>query len=85
MVGQAAGVVLIGAVAEELEKEIEGASPPAGLIVQRERDMASAVKAAKGLAGAGSVVLLSPACASFDMFENFAERGKVFKGLVGEL
>ncbi len=81
----AAGAVLIGEVAGKLEGEIRDVSPPANLAVRRERDMASAVKSARELARPGSVVLLSPACASFDMFKNYAERGEVFKGLVGEL
>ncbi|MDQ1256238.1 MAG: UDP-N-acetylmuramoylalanine--D-glutamate ligase [Candidatus Hydrogenedentes bacterium] len=48
----------------------------------RAGDMASAVRVAGGLASAGDIVLLSPACASFDMFRNFEERGRVFKDCV---
>jgi len=44
-----------------------------------------AVKFAAGLAEKGENVLLSPACASFDMFQNFEQRGKVFKNIVKSL
>jgi UDP-N-acetylmuramoylalanine--D-glutamate ligase len=44
--------------------------------------MQEAVERARGLAAPGDVVLLSPACASFDMFDNFEHRGDVFKKLV---
>jgi len=42
-------------------------------------DMASAVRQAFGAAAPGSTVLLAPACSSFDMFQDYAERGRVFK------
>ena len=45
----------------------------------------AAVRDAAEQARPGDVVLLSPACSSFDMFRNYAERGKVFKGLVQAL
>jgi UDP-N-acetylmuramoylalanine--D-glutamate ligase len=47
--------------------------------------MEEAVQIAARAAAPGDVVLLSPACASFDWFENYEHRGKVFKQLVGEL
>ena len=46
---------------------------------------AAAVAAAQGAAVAGDVVVLSPACAAFDRFKNFMERGRVFKDLVNAL
>ena len=48
-------------------------------------DLAGAVKEAKAAAQPGDVVVLSPACAAFDRFKNFMERGQVFKRLVQEL
>jgi UDP-N-acetylmuramoylalanine--D-glutamate ligase len=50
--------------------------------VERAGDMADAVRRAAAAAVPGDVVLLSPACASFDMFENFEHRGRVFKEVV---
>lgn len=51
---------------------------PEGMVVERVTDMPSAVAAAQALAQPGDNVLLAPACASFDMFENFEQRGDVF-------
>lgn len=53
--------------------------------VARANDMEDAVLRAASLAKAESVVLLSPACASFDMFDNFEHRGRVFKECVRNL
>lgn len=76
-----------------------GAEPPyphaaAPLIKKALRDavplvdcgtLATAVKYAREHAAAGEVVLLAPACASFDQFQNYEERGSMFKQLVSEL
>ena len=48
-------------------------------------DFTSAVQAAAKAAEAGDVVLMSPACAAFDQFKNFMERGAYYKKLVKEL
>jgi UDP-N-acetylmuramoylalanine--D-glutamate ligase len=47
--------------------------------VREAEDMAAAVRTAFALAPPGSTVVLAPACASFDMFRDYAERGRVFK------
>ena len=48
----------------------------------RAGSMMEAVRTAQALAQAGDVVLLSPACASFDMYDNFEARGRDFKECV---
>jgi len=69
--------LLIGAAADKIEKQIAG-----GVAIERAGTIARAVEAASLAAQAGDVVLLAPACASFDQFQNYEERGKVFKELV---
>jgi UDP-N-acetylmuramoylalanine--D-glutamate ligase len=53
--------------------------------VEQAESMEAAVKTASRLAARGDVVLLSPACTSFDWFENFEHRGRVFKEIVRKL
>src|SRR6185312_3515577 len=77
---KAKSALLIGKAAEKIASELEGAVPLAGC-----GTMAEAVRHASARAESGDVVLLAPACASFDQFENFEHRGKVFKQLVAEL
>jgi len=73
-------MILIGEDAPVIEKELNGAAP-----FEHAGDMSDAV--AKAFAGAkpGDVVLLAPACASFDMFESFEHRGRAFKETVSSL
>ncbi len=83
----ARAVVLTGATAPKIMKALEEYEhySPEKLTVVYEREFENAVKTASSLACAGGCVLLSPASASFDRFKNFAERGRYFKKLVGEL
>lgn len=53
--------------------------------ISRAPSLRAAVEEASGVAAAGSVVLLSPACASFDMFADYQDRGRQFKQLVNAL
>jgi len=53
--------------------------------LERAGTLGRAVEIASQAARPGDVVLLAPACASFDQFENYEHRGRVFKGLVQEL
>jgi UDP-N-acetylmuramoylalanine--D-glutamate ligase len=55
------------------------------LAVVEAESMAEAVRAALAAAPPGGTVLLAPACASFDMFRDYAERGRVFKREVQKL
>ena len=73
-------VYTIGAAAAKIESQIRGAAE----IVQA-GTLESAVKRAAAVAQSGDVVLLAPACASFDQFRNYEHRGKVFKEVVREL
>ncbi len=75
----AAAVVLMGASADLLEKELHGHAQ-----VRRASSLQQAVEIAAGLAKRGGVVLLSPAYKSFDMFKDFEDRGRQFKALVHE-
>ncbi len=73
-------MILIGTATELMANEFHGLTK-----IVRARDMKEAVKFAADEASAGDVVLLSPACASMDMFKNYAERGDVFANEVRKL
>lgn len=77
---RARAVVLIGRDAPRIEAALAGILP-----VRHAKDMQDAVRAARALARPGDVVLLSPACASFDMYKNYEHRGDVFRAAVAEM
>ena len=79
--GRVRGVYLVGEAADELAVALERA----GVSYERSGDLARAVAAAAREAQPGDVVLLSPACASYDQFRDFEERGDAFRDLVGRL
>jgi UDP-N-acetylmuramoylalanine--D-glutamate ligase len=66
-------------------EEIAEAFADLGSVVQRADGLAKAVAVAATLACAGDAVLLSPACASFDEFDSYEHRGRIFKDLVSSL
>ena len=78
--GRAVSVVAIGEARPRLRKELEGVVP-----VLDADTMRDAVRRAFATAPPGGTVLLAPACASFDMFANYAERGSAFKAEVERL
>ncbi len=73
-------LILIGEDGPVIEKELDGAA-----LFEGAGDMRDAVARAFAAAMQGDVVLLAPACASFDMFESFEHRGRVFKEEVQSL
>jgi UDP-N-acetylmuramoylalanine--D-glutamate ligase len=77
----ARAVVLIGRDAPLIEKELLDT----GIAIHNASDMTDAVRRAQALAQPGDAVLLSPACASFDMFRNYEHRAQVFVEAVRNL
>ena len=73
-------LVVLGADGAAVERAVRGR-----IAVSRARDLGEAVHQAAAIAEPGDTVLLSPACASFDMFENFEARGASFRAAVAEL
>jgi UDP-N-acetylmuramoylalanine--D-glutamate ligase len=73
-------VITIGSAAEKIESQLAGV-----VKIERAGTMERAVAWAQKEARSGDVVLLAPACSSFDQFENYEHRGRVFKQLVGAL
>jgi UDP-N-acetylmuramoylalanine--D-glutamate ligase len=71
-------VYLIGEAAGDLELALRAAGPP----LHRSGDLAQAVLQAAEAAAVGDAVLLSPACASYDQYENFEARGEHLRALV---
>jgi len=73
-------VYLIGAAAAKIESQVAGSVP-----ISNAGTLDTAVRMAAEMAAPGDVVLLAPACASFDQFDNYEHRGRVFKQIVSSL
>ncbi|MGD0483823.1 MAG: UDP-N-acetylmuramoyl-L-alanine--D-glutamate ligase, partial [Gemmatimonadales bacterium] len=78
LLANARAVIAFGEAGDEVEKDLAGAAP-----LERGGDFADVLARARRLARPGDAVLLSPACSSYDMFDNYEERGRTFKRLVG--
>jgi UDP-N-acetylmuramoylalanine--D-glutamate ligase len=82
-------VYTIGAAAEKIESQIvssSGTHAKSGSVqVVHAETLENALRKANAVAEPGDVVLLAPACASFDQFKNYEQRGQVFKEIVREL
>lgn len=74
--------VLIGVTADQIERELKAEGYTA---ITRASSMEDAVLKCRAAAEDGWNVLLSPACASFDMFDDYEQRGRIFKQIVNEL
>jgi UDP-N-acetylmuramoylalanine--D-glutamate ligase len=72
--------LLIGAAADKIEQQIAGS-----VAIERAGTLERAAQIASHAARPGDVVLLAPACASFDQFQNYEHRGRVFKELVRQI
>ncbi len=73
-------VITIGSAAEKIERQLDGV-----VKIERAGTLERAVAFAQETAFAGDTVLLAPACASYDQFENYEQRGRAFKELVAAL
>ena len=74
--------VLIGVTADQIENTLRACGFEG---IHRAETLKDAIDTCRGLSGEGWNVLLSPACASFDMFSDYEARGRIFKELVNEL
>jgi UDP-N-acetylmuramoylalanine--D-glutamate ligase len=76
---KARSILLIGAAADKIEDQLSG------LPMLQCGTLEAAIKNAHAEAKPGEIVLLAPACASFDQFQSYEHRGRVFKDVVNRL
>ena len=82
---KAKALILVGATADKIEEAVRNAPNYNGEVtIIRATTLEEATVKAKALTTPGDVIILSPACASFDMFKNFEVRGNEFKEIVAE-
>lgn len=80
--GKCRSIVLVGAATQKIAAALDAAG--CAVPVDRAKDLREAVAMSASRARSGDAVLLSPACASFDQFRNFEDRGRLFKQLARE-
>jgi UDP-N-acetylmuramoylalanine--D-glutamate ligase len=78
--GRVKAVVAFGEARDKIAREIGDSLP-----IHKTETLAEAIERARKLAAPGEVVLFSPACASYDQFKNYEERGEAFRKMVNEL
>lgn len=79
---RAKAVILTGATAEKINEVLRQSDSPIEIYI--EKDFKGAIEKARSIAKKDDIVLLSPACASFDAFDNFMQRGNKFKEIVND-
>ena len=78
-------LILFGATSDKIYNAVINKKSNEDITIYKEKTLLDVVNRAKEVAISGEIVLFSPASASFDMFKNFADRGKQFKDLVNKL
>lgn len=78
-------IIIMGEIRNKLFEILTGANPNTRVEITDLKDLKSIVELAKSYAITGDVVVLSPGCASFDMFKNFSDRGDQFRNIVNNL
>ncbi len=82
LVREAKAVIALGTVKEKIAAAVESHRVSESPAIERATDLSQAVKLAERYATSGDVVLLSPGCASYDMFTNYEQRGDAFIKLI---